>query len=148
MHSLLRFHIAHDSPVQIHARGRELYDHYTGLLDQYFRSQLEDPVYLDIVYRRVLLSPAACFPFMEGTPWYKSASGWFHRDALYILYPKGDKQYLELFRNFITDPQRAGRSVASGDVYATITIDLIRQLIAEYEQFVQPNYALIVTVIN
>ena len=144
------FHIAPDSLVQTHARGREVYDHYTGLLDQYFRSHLEDPVYLDIVYRRVLLSPAACFPFMEGTPWYsKSAHGWFHRDdPLCILQPYGDKKYIELFRNFITDPQRAGRFVASGDVYATITIDLIRQLIAEYEQFVQPNYALIVTVIN
>ena len=134
VHSLLMFHIAHDSLVQTHARGRELYDHYTGLLDQYFRSQLqvEDPVYLDTVYRRVLLAPAACFPFMEDTPWYKSASGWFRRDALSILHPKGDQRYIELFRNFITDPQRAGRFVARGDVYATITIDLIRQLIAEF----------------
>ena len=74
--------------------------------------------------------------FMEGTLWYQSASQWFRRDALCILHPKGDKKYLELFRNFITDPQRAGRFVASGDVYATITIDLIIQLIAEYEQFV------------
>ena len=135
MHSLPRFHIAHDSLVQTHARGRELYDHYTGLLDQYFRSQLEDPVYLDIVYRRVLLSPAASFPLMEGTPWYKSVYASFSSDALCILHP-GDIKYIELLRNFITDPQRAGRFAASGDVYATTTIDLIRQLIAEYEQFV------------
>ena len=144
MHSLPRFHIAHDSLVQTHARGRELYDHYTGLLDQYFHSQLDDPVYLDIVYRRVLLSPTACFPFMRGTPWYDSARRWF-QDTLCILHPEGNQKYIEHFHTFITDPQRAGRFAANGDIYATTTIDLIRQLIAQYEQF---NYALIVIVIN
>jgi hypothetical protein len=133
--------MAHDSLVQTHTRGRELYDHYTGLLDQYcnFRSQLEDPVYLDIVYRRLLLSSAACFPFLRGTPWYESACGWFQSDDAFCIPDSQleNKEYIELFRNFITDPQRAGRFAASGDVYATTTIDLIGQLIiAEYEQFV------------
>ena len=102
MRSLFMFHIAHDSLVQTHAKGRELYDHYTSLLDQYFRFRLEDPVYLDIVYRRVLLSPAACFPFVEGAYGYE----WFlWDDTLCILHPEGNKQYIELFRNFILKGQ-------------------------------------------